>query len=402
MSAATSGAGTSMLDGSDRKGDWDRRISAVVDAAAGSAADVDREGRFPQETLDALRQQRILGAHVPQAHGGLGRTITEICALVESVGSVCASSAAVIAMHFSQELCLTRHIDLEADTMLSRFTRRVAADQLLLASSTTEKNIGGDTRTSSCAVVPNQDGTVTVAKSAPVISYARFADAILVTARKSPEAPASEQSLVVVPREQLRLERTSEWDSLGLRGTMSEGFELEGTVPAQLVLPADFATVSAQTMLPASHTLWASSWLGLALGAGAIARRFVQKKARATPGSVPPGALRLAELEVEIQSMIDTVRAAVSRFEAAAQDPAQASSLHFSIAMNTLKVSSSESVRRIVADAMVVVGIASYSNTGPHSLARALRDAMGPSLQVNNDRILGSSASLVTVSKGRA
>lgn len=382
--------------------DWSERIDAVVAAAAAAAADVDAQGRFPQEMLDAAREQLILGAHVPAVHGGLGCSITEICRLVEALGAVCASSAAVIAMHFSQELCLTRHVDLEEDTALSRFTCAVAAEQLLLASSTTEKNIGGDTRTSSCAVVAHDDGSVTVAKSAPVISYGRFADAILVTARRDPEAPASEQSLVVVPREHLSLERTSEWDALGLRGTMSEGFELEGTVSADMVLPVDFATISAQTMLPASHTLWASSWLGLATGAGAVARRFIQKKARSNPGTTPPGALRLAELEVRIQSMIDTVRSSIARFEKAAHDPELATSMHFAIAMNTLKVSTSESVRAIVSEAMVIVGIASYSNTGPFSLARSLRDAMGPSLQVNNDRILNSSASLLTVSKGRA
>lgn len=401
MSAPTrenrSGSGEDM-----ERRDWSERIDAVVAAAAAAAADVDAQGRFPQEMLDAAREQLILGAHVPAVHGGLGRSITEICRLVEALGAVCASSAAVIAMHFSQELCLTRHVDLEEDTALSRFTCRVAAEQLLLASSTTEKNIGGDTRTSSCAVVAHDDGSVTVAKSAPVISYGRFADAILVTARRDPEAPASEQSLVVVPREHLSLERTSEWDALGLRGTMSEGFELEGTVSADMVLPVDFATISAQTMLPASHTLWASSWLGLATGAGAVARRFIQKKARSNPGTTPPGALRLAELEVRIQSMIDTVRSSIARFEEAAHDPELATSMHFAIAMNTLKVSTSESVRAIVSEAMVIVGIASYSNTGPFSLARSLRDAMGPSLQVNNDRILNSSASLLTVSKGRA
>lgn len=401
MSAPTrenrSGSGEDM-----QRRDWSERIDAVVAAAAAAAADVDAQGRFPQEMLDAAREQLILGAHVPAVHGGLGRSITEICRLVEALGAVCASSAAVIAMHFSQELCLTRHVDLEEDTALSRFTCRVAAEQLLLASSTTEKNIGGDTRTSSCAVIAHDDGSVTVAKSAPVISYGRFADALLVTARRDPEAPASEQSLVVVPREHLSLERTSEWDALGLRGTMSEGFELEGTVSADMVLPVDFATISAQTMLPASHTLWASSWLGLATGAGAVARRFIQKKARSNPGTTPPGALRLAELEVRIQSMIDTVRSSIARFEEAAHDPELATSMHFAIAMNTLKVSTSESVRAIVSEAMVIVGIASYSNTGPFSLARSLRDAMGPSLQVSNDRILNSSASLLTVSKGRA
>lgn len=379
--------------------DWEARIEAVTRAAAQHAAEVDQQGRFPQEAIDAAREQRILGAHLGVEHGGLGRSITEICELVERLGGACASTAAIVAMHFSQELCLTRHAPQGDGSALADFTRRVASEQLLLASSTTEKSIGGDTRTSSCAITPAGEGRVRVEKSAPVISYARFADAVLVTARQNPEAPGSEQSLVVVPREMLSLEQTSPWDALGLRGTMSEGFELRAEVPADLVLPVDFATLSAQTMLPASHVLWASSWLGLADAAGAIARGFVQKKARSAPGSLPPGALRLAELEVTLQSLSDTVHSSIARFEAASADPQKAGSLQFAIGMNTLKVAASEAVRRIVADAMVIVGIAAYSNRGPLSLSRHLRDAMGPSLQVNNDRILTSSASLLTVSK---
>lgn len=381
--------------------DWLDRAGAVAGAAAAAAEAVDRESRFPQEAIDAAREQRIFGACLPERHGGLGRPIRDVCRLVELVGRECASSAAILAMHFSQELCLARHVDLDEDSQLSRFSRRLAEDQLLLASSTTEKDIGGDTRSSSCAVTPSGDGSVRVRKSAPVISYGRFADAVLVTARSSPGAPASEQSLVVVPREHLRLERTSEWDALGLRGTMSEGFGLEASVPEGYVLPVDFATISAQTMLPASHALWASSWLGLATRAGDVARRFVQKKARADPGRMPPGALRLAELEVQLQRMTDTVEAGVRRFDGSADDVVALSTMSFAIAMNTLKVSASELVRLIVGDAMVIVGIASYSNRGPFSLARAMRDAMGPSLQVNNDRILHSSASLQMVSRGR-
>lgn len=380
---------------------WEQRVAAVVAEAKAHADAVDRDGRFPHEAISACRAQRIFGAAVPAALGGGQRSITEICGLVEELGRVCASTAAIVAMHFSQELCLTRHVELSRDSALTRLTRQVVSDQWLIASSTTEKNIGGDTRTSSCAVMDNDDGTVTVTKSAPVISYARYADAIFVTARRDAEAPSSEQVLVAVPKANMELDRTSEWDALGLRGTMSEGFELTATVASDHVLPDDFATISARTMLPGSHTLWASSWLGLAGNAGDVARRFVQKKARATPGQVPPGGLRLAELEIGLQRMTDVVRANVARFDTHADDPEELSSMSFAIAMNTLKVSASELVREITAEAMTIVGIASYSNVGPWSLARPLRDAMGPSLQVNNDRILNNTATLQMVSRGR-
>lgn len=380
---------------------WQDRVSAVVAVARDHADDVDRQGRFPHEAINECRRQRIFGSSVPQEHGGLGATIQELCALAEELGKVCGSTAAIVAMHFSQELCLTRHVNLNERSALTELTERVISEQWLLASSTTEKNIGGDTRTSSCAVTEKSDGKVVVRKSAPVISYARYADAILITARQSLNSPASEQSMVMAPKANLFLDRTSGWDALGLRGTMSEGFELEATVPAEYVLPADYATISAHTVLPASHTLWASAWLGLASNAGDIARKFVQKKARATPGQLPPGGLRLAELEVDLQRMTDVVRANVQRFDDHAQDPKVLASMSFAIAMNTLKVSASELVSQIVSQAMVIVGIASYSNVGPWSLARPLRDAMGPSLQVNNDRILNTTATLQMVSRGR-
>ncbi|MDO4255064.1 MAG: acyl-CoA dehydrogenase family protein [Kocuria sp.] len=385
----------------DTTNTWEQRVARVVAVAKEHAGDVDRQGRFPHEAIDECRRQRIFGSCLPRAHGGPEVTILQLCFLTEELGRVCGSTAAIVAMHFSQELCLTRHVDLEASSELTNLTQRVWAEQWLLASSTTEKNIGGDTRSSSCAVEDNADGTVTVRKSAPVISYARYADAILITARQHPEAPASEQSLVVAPKANLHIDRTSDWDALGLRGTMSEGFEIEATVPAGYVLPVDFATISAHTMLPASHTLWASAWLGLASSASDVARKFVQKKARATPGQLPPGGLRLAELEVDLQRMTDVVRSNVRRFHEHVNDPEVLASMSFAIAMNTLKVSASELVRQIVGEAMVIVGIASYSNTGPWSLARALRDSMGPSLQVNNDRILNNTATLQMVSRGR-
>ena len=87
MSAPVRETGCGSEEEMDRR-DWSSRIDAVVAAAAAAAADVDAQGRFPQEMLDAAREQLILGAHVPAVHGGLGRSITEICQLVEALGGL--------------------------------------------------------------------------------------------------------------------------------------------------------------------------------------------------------------------------------------------------------------------------------------------------------------------------
>ena len=384
--------------------DTDRaeRVAARAEAVAAVAREfadaVDSESRFPREAIEAARAQGLLAAPIPEADGGLGYSITELCRMLERVGRECTSTAMILAMHHSQVLCLTRHTDTD---FLRDYTRRVAAEGLLLASATTEAQIGGDTRNSTCAVRPIEDGRVALHKSCPVISYGAYADAILVTARRSEDAASSDQVLLVVEAENLQLDRQRGWDALGMRGTCSESFELDATTPADAMFRVPFETISAQTMLPGAHCLWASAWLGMATQAGLTARSVVQKAARKTPGTTPPSALRLAELEVQLQSMTDVVRASVARYEAAWDDPAVSESMQFAIAMNTLKVSGAEAVRRIVGDAMVIVGITAFANRSPVSLARLYRDSIGPSVMVNNDRILLHTATLQLVSRGQ-
>lgn len=80
----------------------------TVDVAPGSvpteiirtrAAEVDREARFPDEAIAALREAGLLGLGVPEAYGGPGGTPTEIVAAVEQVAAGCASTGMVFTMH---------------------------------------------------------------------------------------------------------------------------------------------------------------------------------------------------------------------------------------------------------------------------------------------------------------
>ncbi|WP_394940692.1 acyl-CoA dehydrogenase family protein [Psychromicrobium sp. YIM B11713] len=372
-------------------------LDAMVEIAAQNANDVDKNSRFPVEAIDSARHGALLGAPVPIELGGLGLSISELCSIVERLGRVCSSTGMIMAMHYIQVLCLDRH---GRSDYLRQALRKCADEQLLLASATTEANIGGDSRSSSCAVQSLVNDMIELKKTCPVISYGRYADAILVTARRHPEAVASDQVLVYLPASDYELNKTFDWDALGMRGTCSEGFELAGNTTAAAVLDDLFEKISAETMLPAAHTLWASVWFGMASKAGENARTVVQRAARKTPDNPPPSALRLAELEVSLQSMADLVRSAVARYQSGWHQPEVLESLQFAISMNTLKVAAADLVRKIVADAMVIVGIAGFANRSPLSLARLYRDSIGPSVMVNNDRIYNHTSTLLLVSRG--
>ncbi len=372
------------------------RARAVAAEAAGpAAADVDEHSRFPKEAVDAMREARLLSAMVPVEFGGEGAPLSEMAEAAFALARHCGSTGMVFAMHQMQAACVIRH---GRTGRLEEFLRRMCEDQLLLASATTEAGIGGDIRTSSCAVEAQGD-RFSLVKQAPVISYGAHADAILATARRSPDSPPSDQVLVLCKAPGLVLEERSGWDALGFRGTCSLGYTLRAEGDREYILADPFADISTETMLPVSHVLWGAVWLGIAAEAVDRARRFVQAAARKQPGSTPPGAVRLAELSAVYQQMAELVRGAAQRFDRTSDDREALSSLSFTAAMNSLKVSASTLVVDIVGRAMLVCGIAGYREDTPYSLGRLLRDAYGAAVQVNNDRILANNAQLLLVSR---
>lgn len=380
-----------------RAGDVAARMTAIADEVAGpAAADVDDKGRFPIETIDALKAEGLLAALVPVEFGGGGASLEEVSQGLVALGRRCASSAMILAMHHIQVACLVRHGHTGA---LRSYLQELAEHQNLLASATTEVGTGGDVRSSVCAVEVT-DGRFRLEKQAPVISYADDSDAVLVTARRTADSPESDQVIVLCRPPGLELEQVGEWNALGFRGTCSTGFVLRATGDADEVLPESYADISTHTMLPMAHLMWSSVWLGIASDAVDLARRFVQREARRKPGTMPPAALRLADVTVVHQQFVDMVQSSLARYAAAGTDADRLSSIGFGVGMNALKVSSSTLVVDIVRECMLICGLASYRLDTPFSLGRHLRDAMGASLMVNNDRIMANNAQMLLVLRG--
>ena len=380
-----------------RAGEVASRMAAIADEVAGPAADdVDAAARFPTETIDALKAEGLLAALVPIEFGGGGASLEEVSRGLVALGRRCASSAMVVAMHHIQVACLVRH---GRNEVLQAYLQELAEHQYLLASATTEVGTGGDVRSSICALEVT-DGRFRVEKQAPVISYADDADAVLVTARRTADSPESDQVIVLCRPPGLELEQVGECNALGFRGTCSTGFILRATGDAGEVLDEPYADISTRTMLPMAHLLWSSVWLGIASDAVDLARRFVQSEARRKPGTMPPAALRLADVTVVHQQFVDMVQSSLARYAAAGTDADRLSSIGFGVGMNALKVSSSTLVVDIVRECMLICGLASYRLDTPYSLGRHLRDAMGAALMVNNDRIMANNAQMLLVLRG--
>jgi acyl-CoA dehydrogenase len=379
-----------------------RRV-AVISAAHASA--VDREARFPHEAFDAMRNERLLSAMIPRAFGGDGLELDGVARLCEALAQGCASAAMIYAMHQSQVACIVDHA---ADVAWQHdLLARIAGEQLLLASATSEETIGGNMRTSACAV-DLVDGAFSIEKLAPTISYGAHADCILVTARRHPDAPPSDQVLIVAPRDTFTLERRGTWDTLGMRGTCSEGHRLTAQGIAEQILPAPFAKIADESMLPVSHTLWASVWIGIAGDAVNRAHQFFRNQARGKPGALPPSASRLvqavtmhrmmqARLKASLQAVAEANAERVAR-QAIGSDQVDmplGASIGLAADLNMLKLAISQSAFQVVQEALMICGMAGYKNDSDYSVGRHLRDLMSAPLMISNDRIELNTANLL-------
>ncbi|WP_010587321.1 acyl-CoA dehydrogenase family protein [Schlesneria paludicola] len=376
-----------------------RQVHAVgKQSLAAHAESVDREARFPTEAFAALREAKLLSAYVPTKYGGMGLNISQIAELCEVLGQYCGSSAMIYAMHCIQVACVVRHGQQSA--YFRDYLRQLAEQQLLMASATTEIGTGGDLLSSLCAVETHGD-RFKLTKQAPVISYGLQADDILVTCRRSPESPASDQVHVMVRRGEFTAIPLSTWDTMGFRGTCSSGFTLTAEGDAAQILPVSFTEILTETMHPYSHIVWGALWSGIAMDAVNRARAFVRVEARKTPGETPISAIRLAEVDQVLQEMRHNVKSLTREYQDLLEQNCSDAfkGFGFSIRTNNLKVSCSQRIVDIVSKALLICGISGYRNDSKFSLARHLRDSYGAALMVNNDRITKLNATMLMVHK---
>jgi acyl-CoA dehydrogenase len=366
-----------------------QRTATVAAAAATEAEEVDRDARFPQTAVDAARQQKLLGTQIPLQFGGDGATIADITDICYTLGRACASTAMIFAMHQTKVACLVRHG--AGSDWHEGLMRRVASEQMLLASSTTEGQNGGNIRFSTAAV--EHAGTeISLVRNATVISYGAQADGIVTVARRASDAAGSDQVLLAITKDDYTLEPCVAWETLGMRGTCSAGFELKFKGRAEQIFPEAYEKVHAQTMTPVAHLCWSSVWAGIAAAAVERAQAFIRKAARGAGGQMPPAAAHFTAAKMSLTKLRAVITASLDTYATYEHDERALSSLDFQSQINLLKVEASELAVATVMAAMRACGLSGYRNDGDFSVGRYLRDVLSAPIMINNDRILSNIA----------
>jgi len=375
--------------------DLPTRTKTVAAVAANHAIAVDSAARFPAEAFQAVRVQRLLGIQVPKALGGEGLGIGDVADVCYQLGQACASTGMIFAMHQIKVACIRRHMGENAT--LQRMLRRLCAEQLLLASSTTEGQGGGNIRSSEAPVEHQEGGRITLERKASVISYGAYADGVVTTARRAADAAASDQVLVAFFKSDYTLTRLQGWDALGMRGTCSEGYTLKASASAEQIIPEPYEDIHTRTMVPFAHLLWGSVWTGIAASATARAQAFVRNAMRHS-GQLPPGAPQFTRALATLRTLRGMLATSLRRYEQCMNDPQALAALDFQTLITLTKVEASELAAQTVMSAMRACGLSGYRNDSEYSIGRHLRDVLSSPIMINNDRILANLATPVLMS----
>ena len=187
------------------------------DVLAPNAADVDQKARFPEESLQALRRQGLLGLCVQTALGGEGAGMRAFAAVAEELATSCASTAMIYVMHVTGAQAIASSSTLkDRDLVL----KRVAVGDHLTTLAFSERGSRSQfwSPVSQLAAV-NGHWETSAEKS--WVTAAAHADSYVASGLKPDAAGPLESTVYFVRRQASGVKPAGRFDGLGLRGNDS-------------------------------------------------------------------------------------------------------------------------------------------------------------------------------------
>jgi alkylation response protein AidB-like acyl-CoA dehydrogenase len=223
--------------------------TVIDDVVARHAKDVDRDARFPSQSIAALASAGLLGLTVPAAQGGLGQGPRAFCAVAEELGRACASTAMVFVMHTSATQAIAAAPMLgDREALLGK----IARGEHLTTLSLSEKGSRSHFWAPLSQLLPSGDGFITSAAKSWVTA-ANHADSY-VSAAQMPAAKSPLESTIYLVRTESEAVRPQPgFDGLGLRGNDSAPVSLDGYAVPRRDLMSELgkgADVMLQVVLP--------------------------------------------------------------------------------------------------------------------------------------------------------
>jgi alkylation response protein AidB-like acyl-CoA dehydrogenase len=359
--------------------------SLALEEIASRAGTVDREARFPRESVEGLARAGALGLAVPPRFGGSGADPVEVVAAVEQVAAACASTGMVLVMHVVAVQTLAAGIAEDEPEGPKHATLAAAArGDALLTLAYSERGSRGHFW-AQVSRARREAGGVVIDADKSWATSAGEADAYVLACG----APGSDDPLVtelyLVPGDGPGIEVPARFDGLGMRGNASAPLRVRGlraSADQRLGPPAGGFDLMLQATLPwfvLGSAACSAGIAGAALTAAiehAGGARF--EHLASTLADVPGIRARLAEARIRH----DQARAYlydVARDVGETRPEAQ-------LGVLGVKAAAAEMAVEVCDLCLRVGGGAAYSKHGP--LERHFRDARAASVMAPTTELL--------------
>lgn len=128
------------------------------DYVAPIAAQIDREHRFPKETVERMGRSGLLGIPYPKEYGGAGLDQLSYTIAVEELSKACATTGVICSSHTS--LCCWPIFEYGTKMQKDKYLRPLASGEKLGAFALTEPNAGTDAGCQETTAVRTESGYV--------------------------------------------------------------------------------------------------------------------------------------------------------------------------------------------------------------------------------------------------
>lgn len=264
------------------------------------AAELDRDQRYPWESIDVLVQNRLAGLFIPQAYGGVGASLTATVAAVETIGTGCATTAAILcACQLGAFPVLLGGREDQKKFYLSEMAKGVATSFAL-----SERSTGSDAAAITTTAEREGDGW-RIRGEKYWIGNGGASRYYVVFAKTDPAAGGRGVSAFMVDKEMSGVVIDELCDKMGIRGTQTSNLKLDVHVPAEAqVGELNRALRLALQTLNVGRIMVSAQCMGLALAAYREAsRRAVGRHAFGKPIIENQGiAFQLADIATEISA----------------------------------------------------------------------------------------------------
>ena len=360
------------------------RVGDVAkDVASKYAEEVDREARWPNESVRALLAAGLGGLTIPEEYGGLGQGSYALAKVCETLGQECASTAMCFGMHCVGSAVLAAKSTADQHR---RYLAEINEGRHLTTLSLSEPGTGAHFYLPHTKLEAVSGGYYRLNGTKMFVTNGAEADSYVVSAAFTEDDthPVGEFTCVVVPNESKGMQWGPAWKGIGMRGNASRSLEFQDVeVPQENLLgdEGDHIWYVFQVVAPYFLMAMAGTYLGIASSALEDARDHLIKRQYTDTG------MRLGEAPV-LQHKLGTLWGVLERtrrlmYHAASSfDYGDPDALP---AVFSSKAEVADCAVGIVNEVMTICGGIGYRENG--KIHRLLRDAraahvMGPTTDI--------------------